>query len=698
MRIAVDTGGTFTDCVFVRDGRLEIVKVPSQRAMPEEAIASAVRAVRKPLTPMSVFSDERGLELVCGTTVGTNALLERRGGRVALVTTAGFEDVLEIGRQARPKLYDFFVDKAEPLVGARERIGARERLAWDGAIVAELTAREIKRVVGAVERARPEAVAICFLFSFRNSKHEARMAAALRHAGYLVSVSHEILPEFREYERTSTTVINAYLAPVMSGYLAGTQSRVRTAWFSGPKPKSFGAPRVRVHIMQSNGGVVSAEKAAREPVTTILSGPAGGVTGAAYAARLAGIEKVITFDMGGTSTDVALLSGELRTTSESSAAGFPVAVPMLEIHTVGAGGGSIARFDRGGALRVGPESAGAEPGPICYGRGELPTVTDAHAVLGHFGENGLLGGSFPLDVSRARRAMEAVAWAKVKSKRGGAGASAFASVEKFAEGILAVADAVMEKAIRVISVERGHDPRDYTLVAFGGAGGLHACSLASALGMRGVLLPIFPGALSALGILRADVVTEFSRTVLLRVFSTVTARSEIEGGFRSLDQEGRRAMSPEGFSASKIRIERRLDLRYVGQAYELSVPAAGDFVAAFHRAHEARYGYHDTKRTVEIVNLRVRATGVTEKPGLRKIASAGRGGTSRKRPTIDCVLDGRRCRASLIARDDLRAGDSLSGPAVISEYSATTLVPHGWSGRVDSYGQISLTPKRGARG
>jgi N-methylhydantoinase A len=625
---------------------------------------------------------------------------------VALVTTAGFEDVLEIGRQARPKLYDLFVDKAEPLVGARERIGARERLAWDGAVVDELTAREIARVVGAVRRAPPESVAICFLFSFRNSKHEARMAAALRRAGYLVSVSHEILPEFREYERTSTTVINAYLAPVMSGYLSGIRSRVRTAWFSGPKPKSFSAPRVRVHIMQSNGGVVSAEKAAREPVTTILSGPAGGVTGAAYAAHLAGIEKVITFDMGGTSTDVALLSGELRTTSESTAAGFPVAVPMLEIHTVGAGGGSIARFDRGGALRVGPESAGAEPGPICYGRGELPTVTDAHAVLGHFGGAGLLGGSFPLDVARARRAMDAAATPKTKAKTKKNGAFAFANVEIFAEGILAVADAVMEKAIRVISVERGYDPREYTLVAFGGAGGLHACSLASALGMRGVLLPIFPGALSALGILRADVVTEFSRTVLLDARDLARAKREIAAGFRSLEQEGRRAISAEGFSKSKIRIERRLDLRYAGQAYELSLPAAGDFVAAFHRAHDARYGYHDAKRTVEVVNLRVRATGVTEKPGLRKIAPAskrakGVSGTAARTPsTIDCVLDEKRCRAKLIVRDDLLAGDSLSGPAVISEYSATTLVPHGWSGRVDAYGQILLTPKskRVARG
>jgi N-methylhydantoinase A len=353
-------------------------------------------------------------------------------------------------------------------------------------------------------------------------------------------------------------------------------------------------------------------------------------------------------------------------------------------------------------LRVGPESAGAEPGPICYGRGELPTVTDAHAVLGHFGEEGLLGGSFPLDVERARRVMEAVA-TKPTTKSTPGTRGAFASVEKFAEGILAVADAVMEKAIRVISVERGHDPRDYTLVAFGGAGGLHACSLASALGMRGVLLPIFPGALSALGILRADVVTEFSRTVLLTVDSTARAETEIAAGFRSLEREGRRAMSAEGFAASKVRIERRLDLRYAGQAYELSVAAAGDFVASFHRAHEARYGYHDSKRTVEIVNLRVRATGVTDKPGLRKIAGASKsekvagGAMAQSRGTIDCVLGGKRCRASLIARDDLRSGDSLSGPAVISEYSATTLVPHGWTGRVDAYGQILLTPKRGAR-
>src|SRR5882757_5536400 len=503
MRIAIDTGGTFTDCVFVRDGKLQILKVPSQRNMPEEAIADAVRQARKQFRPPQVFSDDRGLDLICGTTVGTNALLERRGGRVALITTAGFEDVLEIGRQARTNLYNFFVDKPEPLVPAHDRIGAKERLAWDGSVVQAFTKREVDRLLRMIRGARPEAVAVCFLFSFRNPQHEKQVAEALRRAGYPVSVSHEILPEFREYERTSTTVINAYLAPMMSGYLRGTQNRVRTAWYSGPRPRTA-TTTARVYLMQSNGGVISAAKAAREPVTTILSGPAGGVTGAAYAAELAGIDKVITFDMGGTSTDVALLSGELRTTSESTAAGFPVAVPMLEIHTVGAGGGSLARFDRGGALRVGPESAGAEPGPICYGRGDQPTVTDAHAVLGHFGETGLLGGNFTLDTARARHLMQ-------KSR------GAFRTVEEFAEGILAVANAVMEKAIRVISVERGHDPRDYTLVAFGGAGGMHACALASALEMRGVLLPIFPGGLSALGILRADVVREFSQTILLAV-------------------------------------------------------------------------------------------------------------------------------------------------------------------------------------
>jgi N-methylhydantoinase A len=688
MRIAVDTGGTFTDCVYVRDGKLQILKVASRREHPEEAIAESVRqALGLSKVPQDSNQDarpqassrNRALDLVCGTTVGTNALLERRGGRVALVTTAGLEDVLEIGRQARAKLYDFFMEKPEPLVPARARIGAKERLAWDGSVVETLTRREIQRVVRAVRRERPDGVALCFLFSFRNPAHERRVAKALRRSGYQVSVSHEILPEFREYERTSTTVVNAYLAPVMSRYLVGTQRSVRAVW-SSEKPRGK-AQTMAVRVMQSNGGIISAEKAAREPVTTILSGPAGGVTGAAYAAELAGIDKAIAFDMGGTSTDVALLSGELRTTSESVVAGLPVAVPMLEIHTVGAGGGSIARFDRGGALRVGPESAGAEPGPICYGRGDKPTVTDAHAVLGHFGDAGLLGGAFALDVPRARRRM-------------GELLGAFRSVEQFADGILSVANAVMEKAIRVISVERGYDPREYTLIAFGGAGGLHACALADALEMRGVLIPVFPGGLSALGILRADVVKEFSRTVLLPANDTPTTVKHMRAVFRTLQREGRRTLRQEGFTANKIRLENRLDMRYAGQAYELSVPASGDFVRSFHAAHEQRYGYHDSKRAVEIVNLRCRATGITDKPRIEKIARITKGAKPPRLGGLRCIFDGRTETAALFARKQLRAGHSFSGPAVITEYSATTLVPSGWRATVDSHGQILIAPTR----
>jgi N-methylhydantoinase A len=683
MRIAIDTGGTFTDCVFLRNGKLEIIKVASRRGAPEEAIAQAVeQALRQLVSPEAgvAAAGRQDLDLVCGTTVGTNALLEGRHSPVALVTTAGFEDVLEIGRQARPSLYDFFVQKPAPLVPANARIGAKERLAWDGSVVEPLTATEVRRILRAVRRQRPRAVAVCFLFCFRNASHEKKIAAALRRAGYLVSVSHEILPEFREYERTSTTVINAYLSPVMSRYLSSTQQRVREVWRARTSSGKTAADAVRVSVMQSNGGIISSQKAAHQPVTTILSGPAGGVIGAAYSARLARIKKAITFDMGGTSTDVALLSGEPSTTTESVVAGMPVAVPMLEIHTVGAGGGSIARFDRGGALRVGPESAGAEPGPICYGRGSAPTVTDAHAVLGHFGEKGLLGGSFALDVNRARAQMEKL--------RG-----AFRTVEQFAEGVLAVADAVMEKAIRVISVERGHDPRDYTLVAFGGAGGLHACSLATGLEMQGVLLPVFPGGLSALGILRADVVREFSRTILLAATAAPATRKQSSAVFRELEMEARQSLREEGFAPGKIHLERRFDMRYVGQAYELNVSATEDLVAAFHRAHEQRFGYHDIARAVEIVNVRCRATGLTEKPGLARIARrSDSAGPARllAGSVLSCIFDGKRERARLILRQELRAGDSFAGPAVVSEYSATSLVPRGWAAEVDAFGQILL--------
>src|SRR5258708_10847478 len=406
MRIAFDTGGTFTDCVYVRGGRTEILKIPSTPRKPSEAIAHALHRIRESSVNLASF------EMVCGTTVGTNALLQRKGGRVTLVTTAGFEVVLEIGRQARPQLYNLLFEKSEPLVPQTRRLGLRERLNSAGRILFTPSKAEVARIVRGVVRSGAESVAVCLLFSFVNPTHEKLLARALVATGLPVSISHKILPEYREFERTSTTVVNAYLVPVMSGYLseiesiAEAQSRNAPA---NPKHANGGRKVSRVRIMQSNGGILSASAASREPVRTILSGPAGGAAGAQYVAAGDRFKRNITFDMGGTSTDVALMDsgtgGALATTSESVVSGMPVAVPMLDIHTVGAGGGSIARFDRAGALRVGPESAGADPGPLCYGRGEKATFTDANLILGRIPESGLLGGALPLDLPRVRTYM-----------------------------------------------------------------------------------------------------------------------------------------------------------------------------------------------------------------------------------------------------------------------------------------------------
>jgi N-methylhydantoinase A len=680
MRIAIDTGGTFTDCVFVRSGRLEILKLPSTPRNPADAIS---RALEKILAGEDA-THPAGLDLVCGTTVGTNALLERRGGRVALVTTSGFEDVLEIGRQARPRLYDLLVKKAEPLVPQARRFGLAERLDFEGSVLLSPGRREIARVVRAVARSGAQSVAVCLLFSFVNPKHEKVISRTLSAAGFHVSASHEILPEYREFERTSTTVVNAYLVPVVRRYLQEIE-RHAIAWSARGRKRLRQFAPARVRVMQSNGGILSAQAAAREPVRTILSGPAGGVLGAQYVAGLAGIERIITFDMGGTSTDVALMDARkgnsLATTSETIVSGLPVAVPMLDIHTVGAGGGSLARFDRAGALRVGPESAGADPGPICYGRGEKPTVTDANLLLGRIPKTGLLGGAFELDLARTRRLMERA--------RGAMG-----SVEQFAQGILDVANSVMEKAIRVISVERGYDPRDYTLVAFGGAGALHACDLASALEIPRVLVPCFPGALSALGILRADVAKDFSHTIRLEVRSASQFRGKLRLEFAALEREGRAQMRAEGFAPTSVRIDRTLDMRYAGQSYELIVPLAGDYVAAFHRAHEQRYGYSDRSRSCEVVNIRARFSGSVPKPSLPKLR-IGDSNPERAIVTRAAVLfSGRRHSTGIYDRSKLRTGNRIPGPVIVTEYSATTAIPPLWTGRVDSFGNLILEPRQ----
>jgi N-methylhydantoinase A len=668
MRIAFDSGGTFTDCVFVRQGRLEILKVASTPRNPADAIAEALRQV------LSIVGDQRLVDLVCGTTVGTNALLERRGGRVALVTTAGFEDVLEIGRQARPRLYDFFVERPAPLVPRERRFGLRERVDAGGRVVRRPSRSELARVVRLVKRSRATTVAVSFLFSFVHTAHERALARALRRAGFEVSVSHEILPEFREFERTSTTVVNAYLVPVMGRYLAEIQRRAR----------SVAAKRtaIRVHVMQSNGGIAPAEIAAREPVRTVLSGPAGGVLGAQYASERSGLRRIISFDMGGTSTDVSLVDGQPQATNEAAVAEVPIAVPVLDIHTVGAGGGSLARFDRAGALRVGPESAGADPGPICYGRGERPTVTDAHVLLGRIPAGGLLGGEFALDEVRAGE------WFR-RAK------GPLKTTEEFAQGIVDVANASMEKAIRVISIERGHDPRDYTLVAFGGAGPLHACELAAGLSIPRVLVPKFPGALSALGILRADVVRDYSQTVRLTVSSLASTRRALEKTFAPLERAGSAALRREGFVRAQIRSERLLDLRYLGQAYELTVRASGDFVRAFHRLHEQRYGYFDAQRPVEAVNARARLIGFTPKPADRKHPLVRASSASARSGVQVVYWRGQRHRLPVYRRERMRAGMKFAGPSIVTEYSATTFVPPGWAGRVDAAENLLLDKVRG---
>ena len=480
MQIAIDTGGTFTDCVYWEGGELRVLKVRSTPADPASAVLAAVTQI----------AGSGPAEVRHGTTVGTNALLERKGARVAFITTAGFEDTIAIGRQARPKLYDLFFQKEEPLAGKDLRFGVAERVAADGNMLLALTETETARVCEAVQQANPEAIAISLLFGFANPSNEKALATGLADLGIPISVSHEILPEFREYERGSTVLINAYLAPKMQSYLTALNGGLNLRGST-------------LFVMQSSGGITSALLAAREPVRTILSGPAGGVVGAARVAKTAGFSNILTFDMGGTSTDVALLTaGGLRTTSEYQILGMPVAVPMLDIHTVGAGGGSLAAFDRGGALKVGPQSAGADPGPICYGKGELPTVTDANLLLGRIEPDGFLGGGMHLDEARTREFMTHAI-------------GKLANVETFAEGIVRVVDANMVQALRKISVEQGHDPRDFVLVSFGGAGPLHACALARALRIPKVLVPRMPGALSAYGILVSDMVRDLSRTVML---------------------------------------------------------------------------------------------------------------------------------------------------------------------------------------
>jgi N-methylhydantoinase A len=674
LRIAIDTGGTFTDCVWTEAGRLRMLKVFSTPADPSHAIVEAIRQITR----------KDDFILLHGTTVGTNTLLQRKGARTALVTTHGFEDVIEIGRQARPKLYDFFFERIEPLVPKNLRFGINERIASDGEILTTPSTGELKALVDRLSAAKPESIAISLLFSFANSSNELRVVKSLQSLSIPLSISHQILPEFREYERTSTVVINAYLQPVMERYLrnleqscrrdvAGNVSTPSRTARMGPTKRALNsAPRI--FVMQSSGGITALSTAAREPARTVLSGPAGGAVGAVTTARASGFKSIIAFDMGGTSTDVSLVEGEIKTANDAQIAGLPISVPMLDIHTVGAGGGSLARFDAAGVLRVGPESAGADPGPICYGRGTQPTVTDANLLLGRLQATRFLGGDFTLDLERARRVTHE--W--LKNQR------CNLTLEKFAAGVIRVVNATMEKAIRVVSVERGRDPRNFALVAFGGAGGLHGCALADALRIPHVIVPAFPGALSALGILASDVVKDYSRTVLWRVRGTLP-QAGLMREFKSLQSNAVRDFRDESWQGTP-KFHRSVDVRYRGQGYELNIPLTASLLQDFEREHQRRYGYTHPNREVELVTLRLHAT-LKNKAHDVGTATLGRHRrvTHGRRPQSEAqvAFHGKKLKTRIYAREELQSGRKYSGPAIITEYSATTVVSPGKYFRID---------------
>jgi len=648
MRIAIDTGGTFTDIVFLRDSRLVVLKVFSTPADPGRAVIEGLRKI----------APDADVVVRHGTTVATNAMLERKGARVAFLTTKGFEDTIAIGRQARPKLYDWFQPVPACLVPKPLRFGVSERVSSKGELLRAIDSGELAAVVAAIAEAGVEAIAVSTLFSFANSDSEVKIAAALESLGLPLSMSHRILPEFREYERASTVVANAYVAPKVGSYIATLAKKVSEEYSQG-----------RLEVMQSSGGIISARIAAAEPVRTMLSGPAGGVIGAYKLAKLAGFDHIIGFDMGGTSTDVCLVDASgPRISNESMVTGIPIGVPMLDIHTAGAGGGSIARFDAGGLLRVGPESAGSDPGPICFGRGTRPTVTDANLALGRLDTDRFLGGSVTLDRGRMTQYMD-------QAK------GSLATVEEFAAGILRVIETSMEKAIRVISVEKGYDPRDFTLVAFGGGGPLHACALARSLQVPRVLVPALPGALSAVGILLADTMREYSRTVMQ------TVDAELETAFTELEKLGFAEFVTEGLHGESFR---SVDLRYTGQGYELNIPYGAGMADAFHTLHKRRYGFANESRPLEIVNIRVRLVAAGEPfeaPQQELIEGDGAAALAGSRSVY---FDGIPHETRLYERDLLHAGDVFSGPAIISEYSSATILPPGDVLRVDTFGNLVI--------
>ena len=659
IRIGIDIGGTFTDFV-VYDPSSQQIQTFKILSTPGDPAVAVIQGLKR------IFL-ERGTQnatVIHGSTVATNALLERKGARAALVTTLGFRDVLQIGRQNRTALYDLFADQPQPLIPSELRFEINERVAHTGEILQAIDPGQVKALIPVLKAQSISSVAVCLLFSFLHPEHEQAIAAELRSAGFLVSLSSEILPEYREYERTSTTVVNAYVSPVLERYLSHLEQAFQ--------------PQTRLRVMQSNGGNISPAEARRFAVRCILSGPAGGVVGCDYIGKLIAPADgilLIGFDMDGTSTDVSLIDGKPQITTEAIVSGCPIHIPLLDIHTIGAGGGSIAHVDAGGALRVGPESAGAYPGPACYGQGCLPTVTDANLVLGRLSAEYFLGGQMPLDVSRAFTAL-----AKL-------GTELKLSAEQAALGVVAVANAHMERALRVISVERGHDPRRFTLLSFGGAGGLHAVDLARELGIRSVLVPPLASTLSAFGMLAADVIKDYTRTVMLPGSTPVP---DLSAQLEALAERGYHEILSENVPAERIFIERFLDMRYRGQSYELIVPFSEAVYADFHSLHQQQYGYANINALVEVVNLRVRAVGQGTPPPISPRPIQGQDPSAAYLESRPVIFSGGPIETPFFRAESLESGNHIQGPAVVVRSDTTILIGPSDRSEVDCFDNLLI--------